>query len=318
MDIPHSQKITNPNFIQYLTRSILISWNYRGDPQFPCPQPVSIERKNFEKLKMYDYLVGVKNDGIRYIMFFTRDKRNRKLCILCDRSLNYYMVDIKGDDTLYNDTLFDGELVYSNGIYSFIVYDSVSLCGNKINKNNFESRLAEIDCCIRTLIKPNDTNSINIETKTFYRYTDFSSFLTHYNNEKNTDGIIFMPNKLPVLTGTQFSMFKWKPEHTVDFLIRFKENKDLSAFVYNKGELVHFANIIYEQVEGEKFIDKFYTLKNVKNECILECLYNKNLQNFTPLLVRTDKNYPNSLRTVERTLFNAQEDIQIEEFTKNK
>jgi hypothetical protein len=113
-------------------------------------------------------------------------------------------------------------------------------------------------------------------------------------------------------------MFKWKPEHTVDFLIRFKENKDLSAFVYNKGKLVHFANIIYEQVEGEKFIDKFYTLKNVKNECILECLYNKNLQNFTPLLVRTDKNYPNSLRTVERTLFNAQEDIQIEEFTKNK
>jgi hypothetical protein len=124
-----------------------------------------------------------------------------------------------------------------------------------------------------------------------------------------------MPNKLPVLTGTQFSMFKWKPKHTIDFLIRFKENKDLSAFVYNKGELAHFANVIYDQVEGKDFIDKFYTLKNVKNDCILECLYNKNLQNFTPLLVRTDKNYPNSLRTVERTLFNAQEDIKIEEFT---
>ena len=35
------------------------------------------------------------------------------------------------------------------------------------------------------------------------------------------DGLIFMPNKLPVVSGTQYSMFKWKPpnKHTFDFQI---------------------------------------------------------------------------------------------------
>ena len=46
----------------------------------------------------------------------------------------------------------------------------------------------------------------------------------------------------------------------------------------------------------------------------VKALFNKETQNFTPLLIRTDKNYPNSLRTVERTLFNAHENITLEEF----
>ena len=55
-------------------------------------------------------------------------------------------------------------------------------------------------------------------------------------------------------------------------------------------------------------------LPNFSNNCILECLFNKDEQNFSPILVRTDKEHANSLRTVERTLFNASENILIEEF----
>lgn len=317
MDIPSAQKITNPNFINYLTRNILYHWNYKGEAQFPCPQPVSIERKDFEKLKNYEYFVGVKNDGVRYIMFFTTDKTNRKLCILCDRSLNFYTVNIVGDYSIYNGTLFDGELVRDGDSYSYVIYDSVYMCGNRVNKNNFGSRLAEIDCCVKTLIEPIKTNCITIETKTFYKLTDFVNFLDEYENHKNKDGIIFMPNNLPVLNGTQFSMFKWKPpdKHTVDFLIKDETNKDLSAHVYHQNKITKFANIKYSTESGKKFIDKYHQLDRKKNDCILECLFVKEFQNFSPILVRTDKNYPNSLRTVERTLFNAEENIQLSEFT---
>jgi mRNA guanylyltransferase len=317
MDIPSAQKITNPNFINYLTRNILYHWNYKGEAQFPCPQPVSIERKDFDKLKTYEYFVGVKNDGVRYIMFFTTDKTNRKLCILCDRSLNFYTVDIVGDDSIYNGTLFDGELVRNGDNYSYIIYDSVYMCGNRVNKNNFASRLAEIDCCVKTLIDPIKTNVVSIETKTFYKLTDFVNFLDDYENHKNKDGIIFMPNNLPVLNGTQFSMFKWKPsdKHTVDFLIKEETNKDLSAYVYHQQKITKFANIKYSSESGKDFVDKYHQLDNKKNDCILECLFVKENQNFSPILVRTDKNYPNSLRTIERTLFNAEENIQLSEFT---
>jgi len=317
MNVPSAQKITNPNFINYLTRNILYHWNYRGEAQFPCPQPVSIERKDFEKLKTYEYFVGVKNDGVRYIMFFTTDKTNRKLCILCDRSLNFYTIDIVGDDSIYNGTLFDGELVRNGDNYSYVIYDSVYMCGNRVNKNNFAFRLAEIDCCVKTLIDPIKTNVISIETKTFYKLTDFVNFLDEYEEHKNKDGIIFMPNNLPVLNGTQFSMFKWKPsdKHTVDFLIKEETNKDLSAYVYHQLKITKFANIKYLSDSGKDFIDKYHQLDNKKNECILECLFVKENQNFLPILVRTDKNYPNSLRTIERTLFNAEENIQLSEFT---
>ena len=317
MDIPSSKKITNPNFINYLTRNILFHWNYRGEPQFPCPQPVSIERKDFEKLKKYEYFVGVKNDGIRYIMFFTRDKTNRKLCILCDRSLNFYTVEVTGDESIYDGTMFDGEMVQNGDSYSYIIYDSVYMCGNRVNKNNFANRLAEIDCCIKTLIDPIKTNNITINTKTFYKLGDFVNFIDEYENHTSKDGVIFMPNNLPVLNGTQFSMFKWKPsdKHTVDFLIKEESNHDLSAHVYHQQKLINFANIKYSTEHGKEFIDKYHTLHNKQDGCILECLFVKNFQNFSPILVRTDKSYPNSLRTIERTLFNAEEDIQFSEFT---
>ena len=316
MDIPTNQQITNPNFIKYLTKQVTFMWNYRGAPQFPCPQPVSIESKNFHKLKEYEYFVGVKNDGLRYIMFFIIDKNDKKLCILCDRSLNFYTLDIQVEDSMYNGTFFDGEMVKSGDTYTYVIYDAVSLCGNRINSNPFESRLAEIDCCVKTLIDPFKTNCISITTKTFYKISNFKEFLIEeYKNNDKIDGIVFMPNKLPVLTGTQFSLFKWKPadKHTVDFLIK-TNGKDLEAYVYHQQELNKFANILYSQPEGKEFIDQFHKLEHKCNDCILECLFNKKFQNFTPVLVRTDKNYPNSLRTVERTLFNAEENITLDEF----
>ena len=41
-------------------------------------------------------------------------------------------------------------------------------------------------------------------------------------NLSNNDGIIFMPENLPVISGTQYSMLKWKPDdkHTFDFLVK--------------------------------------------------------------------------------------------------
>mgnify|MGYP003331462792 CR=1 FL=1 len=56
----------------------------------------------------------------------------------------------------------------------------------------------------------------------------------------------------------------------------------------------------------------FIQLDNYKNGCILECKFKND--NFDPFLIRTDKTHPNSLRTIERTLFNISENIQIEDF----
>ena len=170
-----------------------------------------------------------------------------------------------------------------------------------------------IKSTISTLI--HKEQPIIIDTKNFYPYDEFDTFLEkEYNtNTINNDGIIFMPESLPVISGTQYSMFKWKPlEHcTFDFLI--KENDDnLDAYVFHMGKSIIFAKIHNNTPNGKEFIEKTKKLSEYKNECILECSF-KDI-NFVPLLIRTDKTHSNSLRTIERTLFNINEGITINDF----
>ena len=108
---------------------------------------------------------------------------------------------------------------------------------------------------------------------------------------------------------------KWKPEnkHTFDFLLKETEI-GLEAYVFHLGHLSIFANIHAKTEQGKEFIDKSKQLNNYKNECIVECTFDKDKNNFSPFLVRTDKTHPNSLRTIERTLFNMSENIQISDF----
>ena len=138
-----------------------------------------------------------------------------------------------------------------------------------------------------------------------------------YNNDKQPkqDGIIFMPNKLPVVSGTQYSMFKWKPpnKHTFDFQIM-ENGKNLIAKVYHLNKLIDFANIDSDNKNGKEFIDKLMLLDNYKDDSIVECNFDNSKQNFIPILIRTDKTHPNSLRTIERTLFNINENILIDDF----
>ena len=135
-------------------------------------------------------------------------------------------------------------------------------------------------------------------------------------NVDKIDGIIFMPNKLGVVSGTQYSMFKWKSpdKHTFDFQLD-KCDKGLVAKVFYHNKLIEFANILENTEPGAKFISIVKNLENYKeNECIVECIFIKETQNFKPLFVRTDKNHPNSMRTIERTLFNINENIKISDF----
>ena len=305
--------IKNKNFSLFLLKSINNAWGINhSDNIFPGPQPVSIEKKDFEKLEKFTYYTSVKNNGTRYIMFFIKDKNNKQQTILVNRALQCFTINMYANDELFNGTIFDGELIMHNNEWVFIIHDSVMICGSKINRNKFSERLEDIQCCLSNF---NITGSIKIELKKFYLFSDFENFL---NNEYNTskyehDGIIFMPETLPVISGTQYSMFKWKPveEHTIDFLMK-KNNDDIECYVFNMGKLIIFSKIHYETEEGKKFIETTQSLKNYNVECIVECKFIDN--KFIPVLVRTDKNHANSLRTVERTLFNINENINIDNF----
>jgi hypothetical protein len=315
---PKGQPIKNKAFINYLTKCITLHYSVKGEQYFPGPQPVSIEKKDFEKFVKYKYNIGLKLDGVRFLMYFIRDKNNTTQCILVNRALQYYIINIDTDeDAIYNETLLDGELLYNKTTskWDFSIHDAVILCGNKINKQSHSQRLMDTKCCIDSFIENKDSNTVNILIKEFHMFSDITNFIDNVYTNVNSDGIIFMPENLPVISGTQYSMFKWKPpdKHTFDFLITEVED-NFEVHVYHLNKMVVFAKIHNNIKEGNEFIQNTKNLDNYKNECILECNFDKSINNFKPLLIRTDKTHPNSLRTIERTLFNINENITLNDY----
>jgi len=302
----------NTKFYNYLLKTVNYNYNYknRGLDTYPAAQPVSIEKKDIVKLDTYDYNVGLKLDGVRYLLLLIQDNYNINYSILINRSLEFYIIDLnlQSNDLYSNISILDGELCNNE----FIIHDSVIINGVKIRNMDHTTRLSHVT---DNIININNNNKLFIiKVKTFYKYSEFENFINmEYNQNNKKDGIIFMPNKLNVMSGTQYSLFKWKPlkQHTFDFLIK-ENNNNLQAFVYHLKNITLFAEIHYNTDNGKIFIDKAKNLDSYKNECILECYYED--ENFHPLLVRTDKKHANSLRTIERTLFNIKEDIQLKDF----
>lgn len=315
---PFGQPITNKQFINYLTKTINYNYNLRQHNVFPAPQPVSIEKKDFEKLSKYEYNVSLKLDGTRFLLLFLKDKNNKKHNILINRALKFYDIVIEAENKIYDGTLFDGELIFINNSWKFIVYDALQSCGNKINTQNYTNRLFEAKSAIESYIYNKDTSTIELELKTFYKFSSFEQFVTEqYLKSDISDGLIFMPEHLTAKGGTQYSMLKWKPpeKHTFDFLI-IENNEGFIAQVFHLNKLENFAKIYKNTEQGSKFIEETKKLESYTDKCIVECSFDKENNNFKPILVRTDKNHPNSLRTIERTLFNINENITIDDFKK--
>ena len=111
---PLGVQITNKQFIFYLTKSINFSYDIKALDNFPAPLPVSIEKKNFEKLEKFEYNVSLKLDGTRFLMYFLKDKLGKNQCILINRALKFFSIEINCDDNLYCGTLLDGELINVN------------------------------------------------------------------------------------------------------------------------------------------------------------------------------------------------------------
>jgi len=269
------------NLQQQIKDFVVRVWGSTNIDRFPGPQPISIERKHFSTLKRNKYFVCEKLDGIRHILVcFKVD--GVKICALVNRSFEYKLYSL----TVHKDTLLDGELVGSN----FIVHDAVCINGESIIKNTLETRLAKISALCSVIIPGN----IRVCVKKMKPLEEISSIPQN----KDTDGLIFTPNDEPVRLGTHRTMFKWKTNHTVDFIV-------MKGFlcVQENGSVVQIQKAPDNTCDGE----------------ILECVFESV---WRPILRRQDKNHPNNLRTLQRTEVNIKENITFtelcNEFSKNR
>ena len=268
-------------------------------PRLPGPNPVSIERKDFEKLKTKKYVIAEKTDGVRFIMMFTR-LFGFKVCTIIDRSMAAYLVPLKAiPRVLFQGTIFDGELtVDKHGRKCFILFDAVVVSGVTVSQLDLGSRIVAMRRGLKDF-KVHSNDPVELRMKAWSELSDVNAAkkkIAEANNVYHTDGVVCIPKDDPVIYGRNFDFFKLKPHgtHTVDFIV-----------MDNNGTIgIYDPRIKRDVAIGT--VDCTY-----QQGVVVECEIVNNVWNV--VCVRTDKKQSNDLLTYEKTMLNIRENIQLHE-----
>ena len=268
-------------------------------PRLPGPNPVSIERQDFEKLKTKRYVIAEKTDGVRFVMMFMR-LFGYKVCTIINRSMSAYLIPLTAiPRVLFQGTLFDGELtVDKTGRKCFILFDAVIVSGVTVSQLDLSSRLVAMRRSLKDFkIHPDDP--VELRMKSWTELSDVQSAKTKIfeaGKIYHTDGVVLVPKDDPVIYGRNFDFFKMKPQgtHTVDFVV-----------------MDNYGTVGVYDPRSKRDVSVGKIGGNFPAGTVVECEILNGVWNVVG--VRTDKKQSNDMLTYEKTMLNIRENIQLDE-----
>ena len=279
---------------------------------FPGPQPVAVEIKDIQKLKE-GYMVCEKTDGERAILLLINID-NKPMCFIINRNNELYFMDLSFKKEVFEGSIFDGEIIKTkNGTWNYLIHDCLSYNGTNFLKESHNLRYA---CIIDLIVKRyinKEKDPFNIKTKIFYVYgAELNKTWEHIQKttENKIDGLIFTKIDHPVVFGRDYSLFKWKEEHTLDLFVKADLKKGINLYYQKKQESLLYKTLTKE---NEKLVKAFLSKENLKSGVVVEFKFENFL--FVPYRLRTDKNKANSELTLKNTMINIEEAIGIEMLT---
>mgnify|MGYP001291231940 CR=1 FL=1 len=337
---PDILQITEQTVVAQVKKYVVGSWPVIKDPNnFPGPQPISLERNDITKLMKYPYAVCEKTDGMRYLLVSLNiqgsSSSSYQSTFLVDRSFRVYTAGpgLWSCVSVFDGTILDGEVVResSTGTYTYYPHDCIIRAGVATAGENFRERY-EHSREVSVLWRKDDPtrNLVGILDLRFKRVYNIKNLaqLLEKGAEHDVDGLVFTPIGLPVQTGTQHSMIKWKEptKHTFDFEVKINGQR-ADLYLYDSMSYTKYKTISKRTPIGKKFFSKFDALiaeskmttlaidetsnEPARKKYIIECVLED--KEYMPLKLRDDKNRPNSIRTIEKTLLNIEENITLME-----
>ena len=331
--IPSFSKLTKENEINIYWNKLISDWMLpKHVNHFPGSHPISLERKNlpFLKKKEGDFLVSLKSDGVRYILYMTlRPNTETPVCFLIDRSKNMYEIEVWAPEDYYKGTIIDGELLWNlscDNTTTFLAFDVVKYKGIMCTKNSYSERLKileqiileeqcdtkeEVESIIEEkdkIVSMNNLYNMKLKAKMF---TPLNMLYKLWEDRNTTcyrhDGLIFTKNMDEYKHGSaKNSVFKWKPYYSIDVIVKtgliYANSKDSEDLV--KCETILGRNLVLLE-------NKI----NFKNSDVLECDVRKEGNSFYlfPMRVRLDKKFPNTIQTIESSCTGLLDNVTIDE-----
>lgn len=296
-----SVEITDSNFKKQIIFLLNNNWTGKSDMYFPLQTFVNIEKRYLFKLRNFDYLFYLKDtqETKRAILFLFIDSNGDNTAVVILKDFTIYKININCSYEYFNNTIFDISYTPEN----ICIYDTFSTCGRKINRNCFRDRIFEAETFKHNII----------ESEIFISVTNYDSDINNVNySNKEGEEIFMIPNDLPIVTGVNYSCFKWKPTEMITFSLLVKEDQeDILLFSTMFKNETLFAKIYKADPEGSKYIEK---IKNLE-EYIPECIIDLNIDNngIQILNVNTFKTIPSTIRSIEKILAIKKENLTLDD-----
>lgn len=309
---------------------------------FPAPQPVALTRSSMTILQKgnREYMVAEKTDGVRVLLFFSRDPiGNKPQLFVVERKLTLRReFGLQFPDQLFDGTVLDAEQVGS----TYVVFDCYALGGLSCAKRNLRVRLEYASVAIKCLSKQEQAR---FRLKPMFPFSELRTFCTVYMQRAQRDfacdGVIFTPVEDPLVCGTHGALLKAKPlEHcTCDLLVRPVTGESKRA--WDRSFCSIDQRIIAAESVGERerpdgvlaelwfLVDEMELLSVIRwpsdlislPSClrgesqseIWECKPCLQGNTWIPLKPRLDKKVPNHRNTVLDTVRCLHDDLQLAE-----
>lgn len=263
------------------------------------PNPVSLKYDDFlKKILIYSnfYQVSIKDDGIRYGLYFCKDQTRNNLAFMMNRIGEKFIVKFDAPEDIYDGTVFDGEWIdQKNSCKQFKIFDIVAVYGNYIVQNcSFYDRLHVIKHLLEHFTIVYACANVELIIKPWLKLEEIQQLKFYFDEEKEKksdnpyfwiqskikyDGLIFMPTLLPIGRGMQQNIYKWKQQHTIDLRLLVYSMEDLSN---NKTKLlnVEFVTTINNNYNPTFRIDNDTKVNSYEKDNIKWNIY------FQPLLLK--------------------------------
>ena len=156
---------------------------------------------HFKKLNEIPHLVSLKTNGNPYLLYLTRhnftnisvfiDKKIQSGYFLPRMIISYFQFD----DSLYDNTLFEGEMVKDkNNNWIFIINDLYIHKNKLLVNNNILNRIDIIDNILKTEFNE-DNNICSFNIKKYFKYDELKYVIEDFSKKLNytSRGIYFTP-----------------------------------------------------------------------------------------------------------------------------
>jgi hypothetical protein len=300
--------------------SMIIPPNVAGGApvvKFPAPQPCSIDRSDFPKLKEDSYFVSEKIDGLRVLIMFCRfDGKN--FAVFFDRCMTPHLLRAqKVPKQLFQGTLLDCELAAPcdpSKPRVALVFDALVVAGIPVYNERWSVRMSAARRGLtHYAFDPSDTARIVMKEFLPAFLMNGGEFVQRYEAMSKTfkcDGVILQPENEVVRPGRCRKLFKWKEscEHTVDFKLMDAKGR-LGVYHPLSKRHTHVAQLCQESLVDQP-----------PPGCVVECAFvgqgtggGSGVWKF--VRVRGDKVHANDKTTFEKTLVNITEGVTLLEIS---